>query len=156
MSFRDPLDPIWLAFGPELQSNERDLRSDFPFDRYPTHKPGWRSVLRSAARGIALLAGATIVLTVLLFLPVLIGELASVEAVEMQGQNLSVTEFVAKLKNMLFGTFIVALSLICFLASAAFASQQQGVRVADVKPITRKPRSIPLAMASSLVEVRNV
>jgi hypothetical protein len=74
------------------------------------------------------MAGATAVLNVLLFIPIVYLELTSVETVAVHGKSLTGREFADRLQNLFLGTSIVALALTSLVASASFVSGQLVVR----------------------------
>lgn len=155
MSFRDPFGPFAPFNGPDLLQDERVVRPDVNFQPPNVEKLGGGFALRSIAKGVALFAGATAALTFLLFLPVFYGEVSSVEAVGVKGEILTASEFVTKLEHMLFGTAIVALSLVSFIASAALASRCQSYRSVDDRPRTSKDEKWDPVL-TALIGIRHV
>lgn len=155
MSFRNPFGPLGPVNGPDLLQDDRVVRADVHIPADGVQTSDWPSVAGSITKGAALFVGATIALTVLLFVPVFYGEVSSIEVVGMNGESLTASEFVSKLKNMLFGTGIVAFSLVSLIASAAFASRYQGIRVVDDRPASSQVGGVDPVLAA-LIKVRHV
>ncbi|GAB4532576.1 MAG: hypothetical protein Tsb0019_34230 [Roseibium sp.] len=155
MSFRDPFGPLRADAGPDLIPDDppllRDigLEGDVP-DLRLAHRRRFRGA-RDAIVFAALVAGATL----LLFIPIVLVELASVETVGVQGHILTAAEFAARLRNLFLGTFVMALALISLFASAALASRRLVVRprlAAEAEEAGSLAKMVPL----SLGKVRNV
>ncbi|MEP3048257.1 MAG: hypothetical protein ABJL55_23080 [Roseibium sp.] len=155
MSFRDSFGPFVPINGPDLLQDGRAARPDVDFQSSSASGAGGRSVIRSIANGAALFVGATVALTVLLFLPVFYGEVSSIEAVSVKGEMLTASEFVTKLKHMLFGTAIVALSLVSLIASAALASKRQSYRSVDDRSVSSQDKKTDPVL-TALIGIRHV
>lgn len=156
MSFGDPFGPLRPGIGPYIVRTAPDGRSDLPLDFPEPVGAGWRQRLWSAVRFAALFAASSFALTALMATPILIGELAAVEAVTTHGQMLTAAQFVARLGNLLLGTMIVAVASVCFLASAFVSSRNVGVRAPDPAadtPILDRPVD---PMLAALIKVRHV
>jgi hypothetical protein len=155
MSIRDPFGPLRADTGPDLVPDEppllRDIggQGDLPDLRFAIRR---RSVgARAAVLFAAPLAGATL----LLFIPIVLVEFASVETVGVQGQVLTAAEFADRIRNLFLGTFVVALAVTSFIASAVLASRQLVVRPRDI-PETENLGSLTNFVPLTVGKVRNV
>ncbi|MFD1696319.1 hypothetical protein [Roseibium aestuarii] len=133
MSARYPFDPFAM---PE--------RPDVPFpaariDRAASSLPMTRRLARLGLRAVSLV-GLIAGLSVLIFLPALVSELARIEAVTVEGQTYSASAFVEALGSLYLGSVIVAIALTSFLAAAALARP-------DLDPALGRWMSAPAADA---------
>jgi len=133
MSVRYPYDPFALPERPDIHPPE----------------PGPASLGRtfgSAMRRIALIVAgffvAAIALAVVLFVPVLIREIGRVDAVMLAGELLPVYSVAERLQDLFFGTLIVSVAVLSFLAASALAYDPQADRFAadPVKPERERNR----------------
>ncbi|GAB2184019.1 hypothetical protein [Roseibium sp. LAB1] len=75
-----------------------------------------RRVMRATlAAGVFL--GTTFAIAVLFFIPVIVFNLSRIEALEIAGRHIPVTQFADELGALFWGTFIVALAFTSFVAS---------------------------------------
>lgn len=156
MSFGDPFGPLRPGIGPYVVRIAPEGRSDLFLATAGPAGADWRQRLWSAVRFAALFTGSSFALTALMATPILIGELAAVEAITTHGQTLTAGQFVARLGNLLLGTMIVAVALVSFLASAFVSSRNVGVRAPDPAadtPILDRPVD---PMLAALIKVRHV
>jgi hypothetical protein len=97
-----------------------------------------RQALFSRAIRAALAAGvflsATFAVAVVFFIPVIVFNVSRVEALEIAGRHIPVTQFADELGALFWGTFIVALAFTSFIASLLLFATGRIIR----------PRSRPL------------
>ncbi|MTH98407.1 hypothetical protein [Roseibium sp. RKSG952] len=110
MSARYPLDPFALPDRPDIPVPERTG----PRDRTGT--------LKAAARSFGIFVLAAVVLTGLLYAPVLIREIGRIDTVVMNGIGLRPGAFAGHLIDLFLGTAIVSVAILSFIASAALVS----------------------------------
>jgi hypothetical protein len=66
--------------------------------------------------------GGTFAVAVVFFIPVIVFNVSRVEALEIAGRHMPVTQFTDELGALFWGTFIVALAFTSFIASLLFAT----------------------------------
>jgi len=128
MSFGDPFGALWSGFGPDSIRHMPDGRADIFFITEEKIRKSWKQKLFDFVRFLGVFAGAALVLTVVLVIPILFGEVAMIDTIGLRGEELTAAEYASRLKNLILGTFIVAVSLVSFIASAMIASPRVGVR----------------------------
>ena len=134
MSFGDPFGPFRPGIGPDIVQEPSVRRPDVIIEPYLKPRPSARLGIRNFLKIFGLFGGATGVLTVLFAAPVFVSEFAAIETVGVHGKTLTALQFADRLENLLFGSFIVAVSLVSFFASAAIASPRLGVRDHEREP----------------------
>lgn len=128
MSFGDPFGALWSGFGPDPIRTSPDGRADVFIGTEGKIRKSRKQLTADTFRFFAYFGASAIVLTVVLVIPMLFSELAMIETVGLRGQELTAAEYADRLKNLIIGTFIVAVSLVSFIASAVIASPRIGVR----------------------------
>ncbi|WP_428523677.1 hypothetical protein [Roseibium sp.] len=134
MSFGDPFGPFRPGIGPDIVQEPSVRRPDVFIEPYLKPRPSARLGIRNLLKIFGMFGAATGVLTVLFAVPVFVSEFAAIETVGVHGKVLSAPQFADRLENLLIGSFIVALSLVSFFASAAIASPRLGVRDHEREP----------------------
>ncbi|XYK79880.1 MAG: hypothetical protein ROO70_19245 [Labrenzia sp.] len=134
MSFGDPFGPFRPGIGPDIVHEPPVRRPDVFIEPHLRPRPPVLLRLRNLLKILGVFGGATGVLTVLFAVPVIISEFAAIETVGVHGKILTAPQFADRLENLLIGSFIVALSLVSFFASAAIASPRLGVRDHEREP----------------------
>lgn len=74
-----------------------------------------RAMRAAVAAGVFL--GTTFAIAVVFFIPVIVFNLSRIEALEIAGRHIPVTQFADELGALFWGTFIVALAFTSFIAS---------------------------------------
>lgn len=74
-----------------------------------------RAMRAAVAAGVFL--GITFAIAVVFFIPVIVFNLSRIEALEIAGRHIPVTQFADELGALFWGTFIVALAFTSFIAS---------------------------------------
>ncbi|MEP4030837.1 hypothetical protein [Roseibium polysiphoniae] len=114
MSARYPFDPFAVPNGPDIE--------------YPAARQR-RSVAQVLLRALLAIGGfiaASFVLSSVLFVPILIGEIIAIDAVVVGGHQTEVADFVSKLGALFLGTLVVAVAVLSIIASAALAAGKEG------------------------------
>jgi len=112
MSVRYPYDPFALPERPDIHPPEPVPAS---FGRT------FGSVTRRIALIVAGFFAAAVALAVILFIPVLIREIGRVDAVMLAGELLPVYSIAERLQDLFFGTLILSVAILSFLAASALA-----------------------------------
>lgn len=135
----DSYGPLRPVNGSYLVRGAPETRSDLPVGPSAPVVGTWRKRLKQAAKAVALFVSASLALTSVMAIPILIGELTAIEALEIKGQSLPASQFVARLGNLLAGAAIVATSFVSLLAAAMFSSRSAGLRAPDLDPDLSAP-----------------
>ena len=134
MSFGDPMGPLRPGVGPDILPGVLNERPDVRFEPIDPIRPTRGDRAADFLKFCGLFGAATLGLTVMVSIPVFISEVGMIDAVSLEGELLTAEQFVDRLQNLVIGSFIIALSLASFVASAALASPQPGVRVMGKDP----------------------
>lgn len=111
MSARYPLDPFALP-------NRPDISIPIPIRRRANR-------LRAGVKALCVIGvflAASLVLAVVLFMPLLVVEIARIDAVVLAGQTLEAWSYSARLGDLFLGTLIVSFSVLAFLTSVMLSS----------------------------------
>ncbi|MEP0232581.1 hypothetical protein [Roseibium sp.] len=114
MSARYPFDPFAVPNGPDIE---------FPAAR---KRRSFAQFLLRALLAIGGFIAASFVLSVVLFVPILIGEIIAIEAVVVGGHQVEALEFVSRLGALFPGTLVIAVAILSIIASAALAAGKEG------------------------------
>ncbi|MES0880757.1 hypothetical protein [Roseibium sp. SCP14] len=129
MSFQLPPDLAALADRP-----------DFEVSVPEEPEPGFFRRIGRMAASLGIFLGATILVAVIFFVPVLIFNVSRIEALEIAGQQISASLFAEQLGALFWGTAVLALAFTSFVASILmFAS---GLRI--------RPRNQPFSREDAL------
>ncbi len=156
MSFGDPFGPFRPGIGPEIVKEPPVQRPDVIVEPRLYRRPPIRLGIRNFLKIFGVFGGATVVLTVLFAVPVFVTEFAAIETVGVHGKILTAPQFADRLENLLIGSFIVALSLVSFFASAAIASPRIGVRDHEREPYKFECRDGHETVQPTHAKVRHV
>lgn len=134
MSVRYPLDPFDLPYPPDLPRPEH-LGA-------PAIRPklAWRKRLSLGVAALIAFAAATAGAAVLIFLPVLLADLWSLEAVRTGGQVLSAAEYRMHLIELFLGTLVLAGALVSFVFSLASAGRRPYWQRLHARPLRGRSR----------------
>ncbi|WP_417672139.1 hypothetical protein [Roseibium sp.] len=133
MSSRYPFDPFSRPDRPDIPLNCSSRRAD-------AMTLGVRQQLLRLFRVICLWGLATLALSILFFLPVLVGEIGRVETVGLGGRTYTAQAFVDRLSVLFLGSVIIAAAVIGFIGSAALASRRlDGYTPSDRGFVRAKP-----------------
>ena len=110
MSARFPYDPFARPELPDVRLPE------VKFDRAP------RFTFAKALKVVLAFLAAILVLSMILFVPVLAGQVARIDAIMLAGELLPAYSFADRLLDLFFGTFIVASAVLSFLAAVALSA----------------------------------
>lgn len=100
-----------------------------------------RAMRAAVAAGVFL--GTTFAIAVVFFIPVIVFNLSRIEALEIAGRHIPVTQFADELGALFWGTFIVALAFTSFIASLLLFATGRIVR----------PRRKPVRTDDALVHL---
>jgi hypothetical protein len=134
MSFGDPFGPLRPGFGPDVVRDVPDGRPDVRFEPNEIHRPRPGYGIAEFLKFCGVFGAATLGLTVLVSIPVVISEIATIDTISLQGETLTAAQFVSRLENLLIGSFIIAVAVVSFIASAALGSPHHGVRFTERDP----------------------
>jgi hypothetical protein len=129
MSVRYPLDPFDLPYPPDLP---RPDEFDVPLPRAVL---SWRKRLALSGAALAAFTAATAVAAVLIFLPVLLSDLWSLEAVRIGSEVQSASQYRTHLFELFLGTLVLAGSLVSFVFSLAFGGRRPYWQRLRVRPL---------------------
>lgn len=132
MSVRYPMDPFALPNGPDI---------DFPFAgarRPAAVSPAHR--LRLAALAVAGFATVVGVVSAVLFMPVLLHDLMSLQAVQRHGQVMLMAQYTDRLLSLFLGTMVLSGALVSF-ALAVVLSARRSKTLAPVRRARAKTRA---------------
>lgn len=110
MSVRYPYDPFALPERPDISLLERAS---------PAPRP---SRLVAGLAAVGGFSAAAFGLGCVLFVPVLIGELGRIDALIVSGETVPTYSFAGRLRDLFFGTLILSVAIVSFLAAAALSS----------------------------------
>lgn len=156
MSFGDPYGPFRPGIGPDIVHKLPDRQPDVFVEPGVRKRLNKRLHILNLLRILGVVAGATAALTALFAVPVFISEFAMIETVGVQGKTLTAAQFVDRLENLLVGSFIVAVSLVSFFASAAVASPRLGVRDHQREPYKYECEDVRKPVRPAPAKVRHV
>lgn len=156
MSFGDPYGPFQPGVGADIVWNMPDGRPDINFVPVDDFQLPVRPRSGGFLKSCGLFAAATAGLTALVAIPVFISEVAMIETVRVSGKTLTAVQFADRLENLFIGSFIVAVSLVSFVASAAFASPRLGVREMKKDPSLDERQDLVDPVLTALTKVRHV
>lgn len=125
MSVRYPYDPFALPERPDVHP---------PQARLATEGCSTVSAAKRILFAVAGFAAAVIMLAILLFIPVLVREIGRIDAVVLAGHMLPAHSFAERLLDLFFGTVIVAIAILSFLAASALAQDPR------TEPVGFKPQ----------------
>ncbi|MEH0069843.1 hypothetical protein V6L77_05150 [Pannonibacter sp. Pt2-lr] len=148
MSVRYPLDPFDLPYPPDLPRPD-DFAAPSPRLALP-----WRRRLALGGVALAMFSAATAGAAVLIFLPVLLADLWSLEAVRIGNAVQSATQYRTHLIELFLGTLVLAGALVSFVFSLAFGGRRPYWQRLEPRRLRGSARSAGESRNS--LELRNV
>lgn len=118
MSVRYPLDPFDLPYPPDPP------RPDDFAASLPRVTLSWRQRLALGGAAVAVFSAATAGAAMLIFLPVLLADLWSLEAVRIGNAVQSAAQYRTHLIELFLGTLVLAGALVSFVFSLAFGGRR--------------------------------
>lgn len=133
MSVRYPMDPFALPNRPDV---------DFPFaglDRPTRGRVPLGHRLRLAVLALAAFAAVVGVVSAVLFMPVLLHDLTSLQAVQRHGEVMLMSEYTTRLTSLFLGTVVLSGALVSFALTVVLAARRSRTLVV----VRRKKASAP-------------
>lgn len=135
MSVRYPVDPFAMPNRPD---------ADFPFAGPALPDPGRVPLgrrLRLAVLAVAAFAAAVGVVAAVLFMPVLLHDLTSLQAVQRHGEVMLMAQYTERLMSLFLGTVVLSGALVSFALAVVLSARRSRVLV-PVRRSRTQPRAI--------------